>query len=80
MESLETKKKKYNMNIDSSSHGHALSSSSFSFNATYTSSFDEWLIDSGESYHMAKDTTIFSGLNECNIKKILLVMICLLVL
>jgi hypothetical protein len=58
--------KKHNNNIDStttySSHGHALSTSSFSFNATSTSSFDEWLINSGESYHMAKDKAIFSSL------------------
>jgi hypothetical protein len=31
---------------------------------------DEWLIDSGASYHMAKDKDIFSALNECNTKKI----------
>jgi hypothetical protein len=42
----------------------------FSFNATSTSSSDEWLIDSRESYHMAKDKDIFSSLNECNTKKI----------
>jgi hypothetical protein len=34
------------------------------------SSSDEWLIDSGASYHMAKDKAIFSALNECNTKKI----------
>jgi transposase InsO family protein len=34
-----------------------------------TSSFNEWLIDSGASYHMAKDKAIFSTLNECNTKK-----------
>jgi hypothetical protein len=65
--------KKHNNNIDStsssSSHGHALSASGFSFNATSTSS-DEWLIDSGASYHMAKDKAISSSLNECNTKKI----------
>jgi hypothetical protein len=43
--------------------------SGFSFNATSTS-FDEWLIDSGESYHMDKDKSMFSSLNECNTKKI----------
>jgi hypothetical protein len=41
---------------------------------------DEWLIDYGASYHMAKDKAIFSSLNECNTKKIFLVMIDLLVL
>ena len=76
--------KKHNISIystsSSSSHGNALFASSFSFNATSTSSFDEWLIDSGASYHMANDKPIFSALNECNTKKNLLVMIDLLVL
>jgi hypothetical protein len=71
---LEAAMKKHNINIDStsssSSHGHALSASGFSFNATSTSSSDEWLIDSGASYHMAKEKAIFSTLNECNTKKI----------
>jgi hypothetical protein len=54
--------------LSSSSHGHALSSSHFLFNVIFTS--DEWLIDSGASYHMDKDKAIFSALNECNTKKI----------
>ena len=73
MASLETTMKKHNINIDSSSsHGHALYAYGFSFNtpSTTTSSSDEWLIDSGASYHMAKDKAIFSALNECNTKKI----------
>jgi hypothetical protein len=74
METLEAAMKKHNINIDStsssSSHGHALFASGFSFNTTSTSSSDEWLIDSGASYHMAKDKDIFSALNECNTKKI----------
>jgi hypothetical protein len=74
MSSLEAAMKKHNINIDytSSSHGHALSTSGFSFNSksTTTSSSDEWLIDSGASYHMAKDKAIFFALNECNTKKI----------
>jgi hypothetical protein len=75
MAALEAAMKKHNISIDSSSsssHGHALSASGFSFNtpATTTSSSDEWLIDSGASYHMAKDKAIFSGLNECNTKQI----------
>jgi hypothetical protein len=71
MTTLEATMKKHNINIDStSSHGYALSASGFSFNATSTSSFDEWLIDSGAYYHMAKDKAIFSCLNECNTKKI----------
>jgi hypothetical protein len=73
MASLEAAMKKHNINIDStsysSSHGHALSTSGFSFNTTFDSSSDEWLIDSGASYHMAKDRDIFSSLNECNTKK-----------
>jgi hypothetical protein len=74
MAALEVAMKKYNISIDStsysSSHGHALSASGFSFNATFTSSSNEWFIDSGESYHMTKDKAIFSALNECNTKKI----------
>jgi hypothetical protein len=60
MEALEATMKKHNINIDSSSsHGHALSTSGFSFNVTSTSFSDEWLIDYKESYHMAKDKSIF---------------------
>jgi hypothetical protein len=74
MAALEATMKKHNISIDStsssSSHGHALSSFGFSFNTNSTSSSDEWLIDSGASYHMAKDKAIFSTLNECNTKKI----------
>ena len=73
---LEAAMKKHNISINSScsssSHGHALSASGFSFNttSTTTSSSDEWLIDSGASYHMDKDKAIFSDLNECNTKEI----------
>jgi hypothetical protein len=75
MTALEAAMKKHNINIDStssssSSHGHALSASGFSFNTTSSSSSNEWLIDSGASYHMGKDKDIFSSLNECNTKKI----------
>jgi hypothetical protein len=74
MAALEATMKKHNINIDStsSSHGNALFASGFSFNSisTTTSSSDDWLIDLGASYHMAKDKTIFSSLNECNTKKI----------
>jgi hypothetical protein len=76
MAPLEETMKKQNININSSSssssHGHALFASRFSFNTTSTTtfSFDEWLIDSGASYHMAKDKAIFSSLNECNTNKI----------
>jgi hypothetical protein len=74
MAALEAMMKKHNISIDSSSssHGHALFASVFSFNtpSTTSSSFDEWLIDSRASYHMAKDKAIFSTLNECNTKEI----------
>jgi hypothetical protein len=74
MAALEATMKKHNISIDSnsssSSHGHVLPSFGFSFNTNSTSSSDEWLIDSGASYHMAKDKAIFSALNECNTKKI----------
>jgi hypothetical protein len=77
MVALEETMKNLNINIDStsssSSHGHGISSFGFSFNATFTSSSDEWLIDYGASYHMAKDKTIFFSLNECNTKKIFVV-------
>jgi hypothetical protein len=63
MASLEAAMKKHNIRIDSTSsfysHGHALSASGFSFNTPSTSTFDKWLIDSGASYHMAKDRDIF---------------------
>jgi hypothetical protein len=74
MTDLEATMKKHNISIDStsssSSQGRALSAFGFSFNTTSTSSYDEWLIDYGASYHMAKDKDIFSTLNECNTKKI----------
>jgi hypothetical protein len=75
MAALESKMKKHNISIDStssssSSHGHTLSSSGFSFNTTSTSTSNDWLIDSGASYHMDKDRDIISTLNECNTKKI----------
>jgi hypothetical protein len=74
MAALEAAMNKHNIDIDStsssSSHGHVLSTHGFSFNATSTSSSNEWLIDSGTSYHMAKDKAIYSTLNECNTKKI----------
>jgi hypothetical protein len=72
MVSLKATMKKHNIIIDStssSSHEHVLYASCFSFNATSTSS-DEWLIDSGPSYHMDRDKAIFFSLDECNTKKI----------
>ena len=63
MTALEVVISKHNINIDStsssSSHGHAFSASGFSFKTTSTSPSDEWLIDSGATYHMAKDKDIF---------------------
>jgi hypothetical protein len=73
MEILEVTIKKHGINLysSSSSHGHALFAYGFSFNATSTSS-NEWLIDYGASYHMAKDKAIFFALNERNTKQIFL--------
>jgi hypothetical protein len=48
---------------------NSLSASGFYFNTTSTSSYNEWIIDYGASYHMDKDKYIFSALNECNTKK-----------
>jgi hypothetical protein len=56
MAALQATMKKHNFNTDSTS--------------TSSYSSDEWLIDYGASYHMAKDKNIFSSLNECNTKKI----------
>jgi hypothetical protein len=74
METLEAMMKKHNIGIDStsysSSHGHSLSASGLSFNTNSISCYDEWLIDLGTSYHIAKDKAIFSAVNECNTKKI----------
>lgn len=74
MAALEEALKRNNINLDtpsnSSAHGHALSASSFSFNASSTATANEWLIDSGASYHMAKDKAMFSTLNQCNTKQI----------
>ena len=78
MEALEATMKRHAINLDSSSsisssHGHAFSASNFSSNATSTSFVDEWIIDYGASYHMDKDKEVFSSLNECNTKKIFVV-------
>jgi hypothetical protein len=75
MAALEATMKNHNISIDStyssSSHGHVLSASGFSFNTPSTSTSDKWLINSGASYHMAKDIDIFSTLNECNTKNMI---------
>jgi hypothetical protein len=88
MEALEATMNNHNIDLDSSSsnssnsssHEHVFSASSLSFNATSTSSSYEWLIDSGASYHMAKNKVIFLLLMNVTPNKYLLVMIDLLVL
>ena len=64
MAALEAAMKKHHINIDSSSesnsHGHALCASGYSYTAFSSSTSNKWLIDSGASYHMAKDQAIFS--------------------
>ena len=73
MAALEATMKKHHISLDSSlestSHGHALCASSYSYTTFYSSTSNEWLIDSGASYHMAKDQAIFSTMHECNTKK-----------
>ena len=54
---------------ESNSHGHALFASGYSYTASSSTS-NEWLIDSGASYHMAKDEAIFSTMHDCNTKQI----------
>lgn len=73
MEALEETMRKHNINLDPSSSNSfklALSTLGFSFNATSTTYFNEWLIDSRKFYHIAKDKVIFSSLNKCNTKKL----------
>ena len=79
MEALESTMKKHNISLDSSSestsNGHALCGLDFSYIASSSSTSNEWLIDSGESYHMAKDQTIFLLCMNVTPNKYLLVMI-----
>jgi hypothetical protein len=74
MAALEAAMKKHHISLDSSSestsHGHALCASGYSYTASSSSTSIEWLIDSGASYHMAKDKAIFSTMHECNTKQI----------
>ena len=62
MVALETAMKKHHISLDSSSestsHRHALCASGYSYTASSSSTSIEWLIDSGASYHMAKDKAI----------------------
>ena len=74
MATLEATRKKHHISLDlsseSTSHGHALCASSYSYTTSSSSTSIEWLIDSGVSYHMAKDQAIFSTMHECNTKQI----------
>ena len=68
MAALEAAVKKHHISLDSSSestsHGHALCASGYSYTASSSSTSNEWLIDFGASYHMAKDKAIFSTMHE----------------
>ena len=59
MEALEASVKKHHISPDSTSeytsHGHTLCASGYSYTTSSSSTQSEWLIDSGASYHMAKD-------------------------
>ena len=74
MEALETTMNKHHIILDSSlestSHGHALCASGYPYTASSSSTSNEWVIDYGASYHMAKDQAIFSTMHECNTKQI----------
>ena len=41
----------------------------YALNVSSSSHSHEWLIDSGDSYHMAKNKAMFSSLNDCNTTK-----------
>ena len=49
---------------------HPLCASGYFYTASSSSTSNEWLIDFGASYHMAKDQAIFSTMHECNTKQI----------
>ena len=80
MEALEATMMKHNIHLKPSSTSYSrqtLSASTYAsfvsgyaLNVSSSSSSHEWLIDSGASYHMGKDKTVFSTLNECNTKNI----------
>ena len=89
MEALEVAMKKHHINLENSSTsslgmalfacGFQAPRSSYALNLSSSSHSHEWLIDSGASYHMAKNKAMFSSLNVTpNI--FMLVMIDLLVL
>ena len=72
--------KKKNINLDHSSTsssgmelftcGCQASRSSYALNLSSYSYSHEWLIDSGASYHMAKNKAMFSSINDGNTKSI----------
>src|SRR6202020_1748453 len=82
MEALEAAMKKHNIYLEhsstsTSSSGIALSAcgcqasrSGYALNVSSSSHSHEWLIDSGSSYHMAKNKAMFSSLNDCNTKNL----------
>ena len=80
MEALEAAMKKHNINLEYSSPsssgmelstcGCQTSRSGYALNVSSSSPSHEWLIDSGASYHMAKEKSMFSSLNDCNTKHI----------
>jgi len=77
MEALEAAMKKHNIHLDhsststsTSSSGMALSACGYALNVSSSSHSHEWLINSGASYHMAKNKAMFSFLNDCNTKNI----------
>ena len=79
MEALEVAIKKHGIHLDTStsSLGQELSSSiyapsklDYSLNISSSSPSHEWLIDFGASYHMVKDKSMFSTLNDGNTKNI----------
>ena len=79
MEVLEKTIKKQHISLNFSSkttyHGHALCTSSLSYSASYSSTSNEWVINSGAYYDKAKDQAIFYTMHECNTKQIFLVKI-----
>ena len=74
MEALKAAMKKQHISLDSSSksssHGCAFCASGYSYTTSSSSTSNEWLIDSGSSYHMAKDQAISFNMHECNTKQI----------
>ena len=78
MEALEATTNKNNIHLENSptsSSGMALSTcgcqasrSGYALDVSSSSHSHEWLIDSGVSYHMEKNKSMFSSLNDCNTK------------